>query len=93
MLQTLVLILTISGPKIESDDFISVKAARKALRQLPDQMIERMIEATTRLDHDQLLRLFEEAEGYDRKLAQGLIRLADGYEYDRLMEIFNHGTK
>lgn len=81
-----------AGPIDDSDNRISIEEASKALEQLPDQLIERIVEVTTMLDHDQLLRLLEEVEGYHRKLAEGLRQLAESYAYDRLMEIFNHKT-
>ncbi len=47
-----------------------------------------MREAVISADLDQLLAKIQEVEARDPRLAQGLRRLAEGFEYQKLLDLF-----
>jgi PAS domain S-box-containing protein len=67
----------------------------ESLAGLPLDLIHRMREAVVAADVDQLLINIQEVEGRDPHIAQGLRRLADGFEYQKLLDLFgqeNHSV-
>ena len=50
-----------------------------------------MREAVIRADLDQLLATIHEVEAIDPALAQALTRLAEGFRYQMLLDLFNTG--
>ena len=47
-----------------------------------------MREAVITADLDQLLAMIEEVEVRDPRIAQGLRRLAEGFQYQKLLDLF-----
>jgi PAS domain S-box-containing protein len=55
----------------------------------PQESIHAMREAVITADLDQLLAKIQEAEAHDPRVAQGLRRLAEGFQYQRLLDLLN----
>ena len=53
----------------------------------PQELIEPMREAVITADLDQLLAKIQEAEARDPRVAQGLRRLAEGFQYQKLLDL------
>ena len=51
-------------------------------------LIDPMREAVIRADLDQLLAKIQEIEARDPQVAQGLRRLAEGFQYQKLLDLF-----
>ena len=58
----------------------------------PQQIIDPMREAVIRADLDQLLVTIEEIETRDPRVAQELRRLAEGFQYQKLLDLFSTGS-
>jgi PAS domain S-box-containing protein len=54
----------------------------------PRDVIDPMREAVVTADLDQLLARIQEVEARDPRLAQGLRRLAEGFQYEKLLDLF-----
>jgi CheY-like chemotaxis protein len=55
-------------------------------------LIDPMREAVITADLDQLLARIQEVEARDPRIAQGLRRLAEGFQYQRLLDLFSTGS-
>ncbi len=62
-----------------------------SLACLPQDLNHRMREAVSAADLDQLLATIQEVEAHDPQLAQGLRRLAEGFEYQKLLDLLSAG--
>ena len=63
----------------------------ESLAGLPHDLIHPMREAVISADLDQLLAKIQEVEARDLHLAQGLRRLAERFEYQKLLDLFGPG--
>jgi CheY-like chemotaxis protein len=63
----------------------------ESLAALPIDLIQPMREAVISADLDQLLAKIQEVEAGDPRLAQGLRRLAERFEYEKLLDLFGPG--
>jgi len=57
----------------------------------PQDVISPMREAVITADLDQLLAKIQEVEARDPRIAQGLRRLAEGFQYEKLLDLFSAG--
>jgi PAS domain S-box-containing protein len=64
----------------------------EALSGWPQTLIEPMREAVITADLDQLLARIQEVEARDPHIAQALRRLAEGFEYQKLLDLFSTGA-
>ncbi len=60
----------------------------ESLAGWPRDLIDPMREAVITADLDQLLARIHEQEARDPRVAQGLCRLAEGFEYQKLLDLF-----
>ena len=58
----------------------------------PQVLIEPMREAVITADLDQLLARIQEVETRDPRVAQGLRHLAEGFQYQKLLDLFSSGS-
>jgi response regulator RpfG family c-di-GMP phosphodiesterase len=56
-------------------------------------LIDPMREAVITADLDQLLAKIHEVEAHDPRIAQGLRRLAEQFEYQKLLDLFGPGVE
>jgi hypothetical protein len=63
----------------------------ESLAGLPHDLIHPMREAVITADLDQLLAKIQEVEARDPHFAQGLRRLAEGFQYQKLLDLFGPG--
>jgi CheY-like chemotaxis protein/nitrogen-specific signal transduction histidine kinase len=63
----------------------------ESLAGLPQDLIHPMREAVIRADLDHLLEMIHEVETRDSRIAQGLRRLAERFEYQKLLDLFGPG--
>ena len=64
----------------------------ESLAGWPRDLIDPMREAVITADLDQLLATIQEAEARDPRIAQGLRRLAEGFQYQKLLDLFGTGA-
>ena len=64
----------------------------ESLAGLPRDLIHPMREAVITADLDQLLAKIQEVEARDPRIAQGLRRLAEHFEYQKLLDLFGPGV-
>ena len=64
----------------------------ESLAGWPQDLIDPMREAVITADLDQLLARIQEVEARDPRIAQGLRRLAEGFEYQKLLDLFSTGS-
>ena len=57
----------------------------------PQDLIDPMREAVITADLDQLLTKIQEVEARDPRIAQALRRLAEGFQYQKLLDLFSRG--
>jgi chemotaxis family two-component system sensor kinase Cph1 len=60
----------------------------ESLAGCPPELLQAMREAVITADLDQLLARIEEVETRDPRIAQGLRRLAEQFEYQQLLDLF-----
>jgi hypothetical protein len=60
---------------------------RESLVELPQNLIRSMREAVITADLDQLLAKIQEVEPLYPRIAQGLRRLAEGFQYQKLLDL------
>ena len=60
----------------------------ESLAGVPRDVIQKMREAVIRADLDDLLAKIQEIETHEPRIAQGLRRLADHFEYQKLLDLF-----
>jgi PAS domain S-box-containing protein len=58
----------------------------------PRDLVDPMREAVITADLDGLLAMIQDVEARDPRTAQGLRRLAEGFQYQRLLDLFNTGS-
>ncbi|MBC7772547.1 MAG: response regulator, partial [Pyrinomonadaceae bacterium] len=63
----------------------------ESLTGLPQDLIDPMREAVITADLDQLLARIQQVEARDPRIAQGLRRLAEGFQYQKLLDLFGPG--
>jgi CheY-like chemotaxis protein len=63
----------------------------ESLEGLPHDLIHPMREAVISADLDQLLAKIQEVEARDPRMAKGLRRLAERFEYQKLLDLFGPG--
>jgi CheY-like chemotaxis protein len=68
-----------------------VELTAESLAGWPQDLIDPMREAVITADLDQLLAKIQEVELRDPRVAQGLRQLAEGFEYQKLLELFSAG--
>ena len=65
----------------------------ESLAGWPQELIDSMREAVITADLDQLLAKIQEVEARDPRLARGLRRLAEGFQYQKLLDLLGHGGR
>ncbi len=63
----------------------------ESLAGWPQDLIDPMREAVITADLDHLLVKIQEVEARDPRIAQGLRRLAEGFQYQKLLDLFSTG--
>jgi hypothetical protein len=63
----------------------------KSLSGWPPEVIDPMREAVMTADLDQLLTMIDAVELRDPGIAKGLRRLAEGFQYQKLLDLFSEG--
>jgi PAS domain S-box-containing protein len=69
-----------------------VELTRESLAGLPRDLIEPMREAVITADLDLLLSRIQNVEARDPRMAQGLRRLAEGFQYQELLDLLSTGA-
>ncbi len=64
----------------------------ESLAGWPQDLIDPMREAVITADLDELLARIQEVEARDPRIAQGLRRLAEGFQYQKLLDLFSTGS-
>jgi PAS domain S-box-containing protein len=64
----------------------------ESLAAWPQDLIDSMREAVVTADLDQLLAIIQEVEARDPRIAQRLRRLAEGFQYQKLLDLFSTGS-
>src|SRR5205085_5202857 len=64
----------------------------ESLAGWPQDLIHTMREAVITADLDQLLAKIQEVEARDPRVARGLRRLAEGFQYQKLLDLFSTGA-
>ena len=64
----------------------------ESLAGWPQDLITAMREAVITADLDQLLAKIQEVEARDPRIAQGLRRLAEGFQYQNLLDLLSTGA-
>ena len=64
----------------------------ESLAGWPSELIDPMREAVVTADLDQLLARIEEVEAREPRIAQALRRLAEGFQYQKLLDLFSAGS-
>jgi PAS domain S-box-containing protein len=70
----------------------TVELASGALASWPQDLIDPMREAVITADLDQLLAIIQQSESHDPHIAKGLRRLAESFQYQKLLDLLNSGT-
>jgi hypothetical protein len=65
--------------------------APESLAGWPQDLIQPMREAVITADLDQLLVMIQEVEARDPRVAHALRRLAEGFQYEKLLDLLNTG--
>ena len=65
----------------------------ESLAGWPRDLIDPMREAVLTADLDQLLAKIQEVEARDPRIARGLRRLAEGFQYQKLLDLFSTGSR
>ncbi len=64
----------------------------ESLAGWPPALIDPMRDAVTAADLDGLLAIIQEAEARDPRVGRGLRRLAEGFQYQKLLDLFSMGS-
>ena len=67
---------------------VAAELTPESLVGWPQDLIDAMREAVITADLDQLLARVQEVETHDPQIAQGLRRLAEQFEYQKLLDLF-----
>jgi PAS domain S-box-containing protein len=78
-------------PPAEPDPEETVEITPESLAELPHDFIHQMREAIIRADLDDLLEQIRRVEDCNPRLAQKLRRLAESFEYQKLLDLFDQG--
>jgi PAS domain S-box-containing protein len=78
-------------PPAAPDPEETVEITPESLAGLPRDVIHPMREAIIRADLDDLLEQIRKVEDRNPRLAQKLRRLAEGFEYQKLLDLFDQG--
>jgi len=70
----------------------AAELTRESLSGWPPDLIDPMREAVVTADLDLLLTRIHELETRDPRVAQGLIHLAEGFQYQKLLDLFDTGN-
>jgi PAS domain S-box-containing protein len=70
----------------------AAELAPESLTGWPRELIEAMREAVVTADLDQLLAKIDEVEARDPRIARGLRRLAESFQYQKLLDLFSAGA-
>jgi len=76
-------------PPIPQSGEEAAELTPESLANLPDELIEPMREAVITADLDELLAKIQDVETRDPRIAHGLRRLAEDFQYEKLLELFN----
>jgi len=76
----------IAEPQEESPELTS-----KSLADWPQEVIDPMRDAVITADLDRLLTMIEAVELRDPRVAHGLRQLAEGFQYQKLLDLFSEG--
>ena len=71
---------------------LSAELAPDSLAGWPRDIIDPMREAVMTADLDQLLARIQDVEARDPRVTRGLRRLAEGFEYQKLLDLFSRGA-
>jgi CheY-like chemotaxis protein len=70
---------------------IAAELTPASLASWPQDLVQAMREAVVTADLDQLLAKIQEVEASDPGIAQGLRRLAEGFQYQKLLDLLSGG--
>jgi CheY-like chemotaxis protein len=71
---------------------VAIELSPEALQGWPEALIEPMREAVITADLDQLLAKIHDVEARDPRVAQALRRLAEDFQYQKLLDLFSAGV-
>ena len=71
---------------------VEAELTLESLAGWPQDLIDPMRDAVITADLDQLLARIQEVEARDPRIAQGLRRLAEQFEYQKLLDLFGPGV-
>ena len=80
------------GPTASSAHLAEAELGPESLAGWPQDLIQPMREAVITADMDQLLAKIQEVEARDPGIAQGLRRLAEGFQYEKLLDLLSTGA-
>jgi len=78
------------SPATEQDKTVELTA--ESLAGWPEEMLESLRESVVTADLDQLLAKISEVEARDPRVARGLRLLAEGFQYQKLLDLFSTGA-
>ncbi len=70
----------------------TAELTRESLAGWPSSLIHSMREAVITADLDQLLTKIQRVEARDPRIAQGLRHLAEGFQYQKLLDLLSTGA-
>ena len=73
----------------DADPEETAELTLESLAGWPQDLIQPMREAVITADLDQLLAKIQEVETRDPRIAGGLRRLAEGFQYQKLLDLFS----
>src|SRR5688572_8379922 len=71
---------------------IAAELTPESLADWPHELIDPMRDAVITADLDQLLLKIQDVDARDPRVAQSLRRLAEGFQYQKLLDLFSTGT-
>jgi PAS domain S-box-containing protein len=80
------------GPTASAAHLAEAELGPESLAGWPQDLIQPMREAVITADMDQLLAKIQEVEARDPGIAQGLRRLAEGFQYEKLLDLLSTGA-
>lgn len=79
--------------EVQGSHDVQEKMKLSVLEKIPDELLARMHEATVNAQLDYLLELIGESETYSPETSEWLKTMANGFQYDTLINLFNGGEK
>jgi CheY-like chemotaxis protein len=79
------------GPTPSAAHLAEAELGPESLAGWPQDLIQPMREAVITADMDQLLAKIQEVDARDPGIAQGLRRLAEGFQYEKLLDLLSTG--